>query len=822
MKRMMIVWTALAAGLLLAQQQPRPVEGGYLLPNGWRITPIGKAVETGDLIMSVVSAPDGRAVVAMHSGYNPHGLVVIDTATGDAVQRISLKSAWGGMAWSPDGKKLYVSGGNANARPPARPTRAPIYVFDYRNGRLSHQPVGTLEEKIDLTEIYWSGLTHHPSKHLLFAANRGTRPVPGTVVVFDTATGKLLKRIKVEMTPYDVEISPDGGTVYVSNWSSDSVSVIDTDPLGVVATIRVGDNPNDMELTADGRLFVACSNDNSVFVIDTKKGTVVEKISTTLYPQAPEGSTPNALALDAKAKLLFVANADNNSVAVISIADPAQSKVLGFLPAGWYPSALAVLPEREQLYIGNGKGLGSYSNVLGPLSPLRTGKEDAQSVKSLQQGSVNIVELSKLKTKLAGWTRRVYENCPYHDELLARARPPKTASIVPQTVGQGSPIRHVIYIIKENRTYDQVFGDIPKGNGDPRLTIFGRRVTPNQHALAEQFVLFDNLYCDAEVSVDGHEWSNAAYATDYIEKYWPARYGRQSQEQPVPALIPAAGFLWDQARRKGLTYRSYGERTTYSPETKTVVPRPFYTGLQGHVCPDFHKPGMRDTDNVAVFIREFDEYERNYDSADPEKRLPNFIVMSLPENHTRGTAPGAYTPQAMVANNDYAVGMLVDRVTHSKYWPETAIFIIEDDAQNGPDHVDARRTVGLVLSPYSRLGSVDSTLYTTSSMLRTIELLLGLQPMSQYDAAANPMYAAFATKKDLTPFDHLKPLIDVNAKNTPRSYGAQASLRMDFSDVDLIPMRELNEIIWKSIKGAGSVMPPPVRSFHFADFPQSR
>lgn len=815
MKRALIGIVVLTAAF--AQELPHATEGGYLLPNGWRITPIGKAVQTEDLIMSTVAAPDGRAVIAMHSGFDPHGLVVIDTASGEAVQRIPLKSAWGGMAWRPDGKRLYVSGGNANARGPIKPTRAPIYIFDYENGRLSDEPSGTLEEEIDLTEIYWSGVAHHPSKDLLFAANRGARPVSGTVVVFDTATGKRLKRITVEMTPYDVQLSDDGATLYVSNWSSDSVSVIDTSSLRVVATIPVGDNPNDLELAPDGRLFVACSNDNSIFVIDTNKRTVLEEISTALYPRAPEGSTPNALALDGEANLLFVANADNNSVGVIGVAEPGQSEVLGFLPAGWYPSALALLPEREKLYIGNSKGLASYSNIRGPLSPLRTGAEDDQSVKSLQTGSVNIVDLSDLKSKLKGWTRQVYENCPYNDDLLAKARPPKAPSIVPQTVGSGSPIKHVIYVIKENRTYDQVFGDIEKGNGDPRITVFGRQVTPNQHVLAEQFVLFDNLYCDAEVSVDGHEWSNAAYATDYTEKYWPPRYGRHSQESPVPALTPASGYLWDQASRKGLTYRSYGERTAYSPETDTVVPRYLYDSLIGHVSPDFKKPDTRDTENVAVFIREFDEYEKNFDSPDPEQRLPNLVVMALPENHTRGTTPGNPTPRAMVANNDYAVGMLVDRVTHSKYWPETAIFIIEDDAQNGSDHVDARRTVGLAISPYIKRGTLDSTLYTTSSMLRTIELLLGLQPMSQYDAAAMPMYAAFGTKKDFAPFTHIKPLIDVNEMNKPDAFGAQASLRMDFSDVDLTPMRELNEIIWGSVRGPDSPMPPPVRSFHFAD-----
>lgn len=235
--------------------------------------------------------------------------------------------------------------------------------------------------------------------------------------------------------------------------------------------------------------------------------------------------------------------------------------------------------------------------------------------------------------------------------------------------------------------------------------------------------------------------------------------------------------------------------------------------LTGHVSADYKRGNVRDTDNVKVFIREFDEYEKHFEDTDPAQRLPNLIVMSMPENHTRGTAPGAYTPVAMVANNDLAVGMLVERVSHSKYWPETAIFIIEDDAQDGPDHVDEHRTAALAISPYIRRETVDSTLYTTSSMIRTIELLLGLPPMSQYDAAATPMYKAFGVKADTTPFTLRPAEVDLNAKNTAKSYGSRASARMDFSDVDRAPAQKLNEIIWKSVKGADSPLPPPVRRY---------
>jgi Phosphoesterase family len=318
------------------------------------------------------------------------------------------------------------------------------------------------------------------------------------------------------------------------------------------------------------------------------------------------------------------------------------------------------------------------------------------------------------------------------------------------------------------------------------------------------------------VSVDGHSWSNSAYATDFNEKLWPVTYGGHSKAGASAAYIPGAGHLWDLAQKKGLTYRSYGEYATRASTGTTMDASPGVGGLLGHVAPRFKLPGMRDTDNTAEFLREFDEYERNFDSPDPAKRLPNYMVMSLPEDHTAGTTPGRFTPIAMVANNDYAVGMMVDRITHSRYWPETAIFIIEDDAQDGPDHVDARRTTAYVVSPYIKRQTVDSTLYTTSSFLRTMELLLGLPPMSQYDAAANPMYASFSDQPDLTPFVHVKPQVDVMEKNTLRAYGARRSMKMDFGDVDEAPMAELNEILWKSIKGADSTVPAPVHRVRFA------
>jgi YVTN family beta-propeller protein len=792
---------------------PRPVPGGFDLPNGWRITPAGKPiVETEDMVLKMTVAPDGRAVIATHSGYNPHGLVVIDTKTHQAIQRIGLKSTWLGLAWSADGKSLYVSGGNANGNK-VKPTLAPVYEFSYANGRLSSVPVGQLDETVALDKVYWSGLAHHPTKDLLYAANRGTTAAPSNVVVFDTKTRRMITRIPVEINPYELVFSKDGETLFVSNWGSNSVSVIDTASNRVTNVIHVGANPNDMKMSADGRLFVACSNDNTVYVIDSKRRRVIERLSTTLYPQSPEGSTPDALEIDATRKLLYVANADNNSLAVVRISNPEHSEVVGFIPTGWYPSALVLAGSNHDLYIANSKGESGHSNIRGPGSPLPPGPEGNGSVKTLQKGSVELLPLSNLRARIAAYTKQVIANTPYNDSLLTEARPSDAPSIVPRQVGAGSPIQHVLYIIKENRTYDQVFGDLPKGNGDARLTIFGRQVTPNQHALAEQFVTLDNLYCDGEVSVDGHSWSNAAYATDFNERRWPPDYGGFSQATSSPANTPSAGRLWDLARRKGLTYRSYGEYAARASDGSGMEAANGADALWGHVAADYRGSGVRDTENMKVFLREFDEYEKNFDSLDPEKRLPNYIVMSLPENHTNGTRPGSYTPVAMVASNDVSVGMLVERVSHSRYWPNTAIFIIEDDAQDGPDHVDARRTTGLVISPYAKRGILDSTLYSTSSMVRTMELLLGLPPMSQYDAAAMPMYASFGTEPDLTPYKLLPALVDLAAKNTEKSYGARLSQQMDFSDVDRAPMHVLNEILWKSVKGADSPMPPPVHRY---------
>ncbi len=790
--------------------------GGADLPNGWRITPAGKAIaETGDLVLKMVVSPDGKVIVAGHGGYLAHGLTVLDATTHKVVQEVPLKTAWLGLSWSPDGHTLYVSGGNANGEKKIEASAAPIYALSYKNGRFDPKPAHEfLDPDLTMDKVWWSGVLADPKRGVVWAANRGVNMSPTNVVQFDAKTGAVKGRVQVGVSPYEMVLTKDGRRLFVSNWGDKTVSVVDAHSLKVIKTIPVGYNPNDMVLAADGRLFVACSNENTVYVIDTRTLEVMETISTALYPKAPEGSTPNSLAIDAQRKVLFVANADNNDIAVVDIKERGQANVEGFIPAGWYPSAITLGEAGKALYIGSSKGESGHPDPNGPTSPLAKSWNGDVTIKTLQKSSIERLPLAAWKPKLAGWTKQVLSNTPYNDALLASARAPSEPSIMPAKVGVGSPIKHIIYIIKENRTYDQVYGDLPHTNGDPKLAIFGRQITPNQHAMAETWTAFDNCYADGDVSQDGHSWANAAYATDQNEKSWPANYGGHSQAQNRSlAYMPSSGYLWDAAKRKGLTYRSYGEYATRASTGEPMSSVPGANGLVGHVSPNYLQNRVRDTENAKVFLDEFAQYEANYDSKDPEKRLPNYIVMSMQENHTHGTDPKSFSPRAMVANQDLALGQMVERLTHSKYWPQMAIFIMEDDAQDGPDHVDARRTACLVISPYVKRGVVDSTLYTTSSMVRSIELLLGMPPLSQYDAAATPFFAAFGTAPDLTPFKGLPAQYDVNEMNSPKAYGAAESAKMNFADADDAPVRRLNEIIWKSVKGPDSPMPPPVHRY---------
>jgi YVTN family beta-propeller protein len=796
---------------LWSQEKPRfpgPSEQGFLLPNGWTVSPVGQQVVLSDLPLNILPLADSKHALVATSGYNQHELTLVDLAASKVVDRQTVRQSWFGLALAPAEDKIWWSGGGANG----------LHTFRLQDHKLARTTSAAQMPRPDRAassnaHAFKSGLALDHKGQVLYSLDIDA----GTITALDPKTGQAVKTGKVGGRPYDVALARNGSRLYVSDWAGRVVLALEPESLRMVARIAVGEHPNQIAVhPKDDRLFVACASSNCVSVIDTRRGIVTETIMTALFPRAPEGSTPDALAVAPDGKALYVANADNNCVAVIDIAVPGKSQVKGFIPTGWYPTAVAVTPDNKTLLVGIGKGNQTKANPVPKDKQPGDGQTGGRRlpfpyIGTTLSGALAIVPIPDEK-QLVDYTAKVYRNCPYSDKILTTVPyPHKTA--IPTRVGDPSPIKHIIYIIKENRTYDQVFGDIKEGNGDPNLVMFGEKVTPNHHKLAREFVLLDNLYCNGHVSRDGHPWSTMAYNTDYIARDWALTYSRRTgvDDDDEGNLSKApSGYLWDACARAGLSYRSYGEygaRVSQPDGSARMEGR--VPGLIGHMCPDYgiakvKDKKMRDTDNVEVFLKEFRDFEKN-------NNLPRFIVMSLGEDHTTGTKPGTFTPEACVASNDVALGRLVEAVTRSKFWPETAIFVIEDDAQNGPDHVDAHRTVGLVISPYTKRHCVDSTQYATVSMIRTIELILGLPPLSQYDAAARPMFASFTDKSDLTPYRHEPARIDLAAINPRTAYGAQRSSKMDFSEYDRVDDFELNEILWRSIKGANAAVPPAVR-----------
>jgi YVTN family beta-propeller protein len=797
-------------------------ERGFLLPNGWTLTPAGEHVALPDLPLDIVPLPDNRHVLAATSGYNAHELALLDLAEKKVVNRQAARQSWFGLAVARDAATIWWSGGGANVLHRFR-------LADRRLTRTSEPESETGAARTSQHGHFRGGLALDPRRGVIYSLDVEA----GKIIIVDVVTQKEVKSAPAGLRPYDVALARNGTQLFVSDWAGRVVRVLDPVDLHSVARIAVGEHPNQIDVhPKDNRLFVACASSDSVSVIDTRRGIVTETIHTALFPRAPEGSTPDALAIAPDGGTLYVANADNNCVAVVDVATPNRSQVKGFIPTGWYPTAVAVTPDGRRLLVGIGKGNQTKPNPIETdKSNAKTAQDPAAKRRSLPfpyigttlSGSLSIVPIPDDKT-LARFTEMVYKNCPYSDKLLTDAPfPDKTA--IPTRVGDPTPIKYVLYIIKENRTYDQVFGDLSRGNGDPGLVMFGRDVTPNHHKLAEDFVLLDNLYCNGHVSADGHPWSTMAYNTDYIARNWALTYsgraGIHDNDEGELERAPS-GYLWDACARAGLSYRSYAEygRPVSQPDGSLKV-EGAVPGLVGHMCPDFgvargRGGRVRDTDNAETFLREFREFEKN-------DNLPRFMVMSLGEDHTTGTRPGTFTPRACVASNDLALGRIVEAVSRSKYWSKIAIFVIEDDAQNGPDHVDAHRTVGLVISPYVRRGHLDSTQYSTVSMVRTIELILGLVPLSQYDAAARPMFASFTERAELAPFAHEPARVDLNEVNAPTAYGALRSQQMNFDEYDKIDDFELNEILWRAVKGTDAPLPPAVRrAIAYRPGPQER
>jgi YVTN family beta-propeller protein len=786
----MMVGCSGSSGTVLPGRLP---DGRVRLPNGWYLSPAGRQVTVGELPLNMQVTPDEAHIIVTNNGTREQSLSVIATASWEVVQTVPVGKTWLGLKLIDGGRRLLVSGGNDNR----------VLIYRFEQGRLSLSDSIVLGAPRPGQMIWTAGLDADEATGRVFVAGRES----DSLYVADLPSKNVVRRISLPAKPYTCLVSRDRGTVFVSLWGGSAVALLDPRTLEIRNTIPVGDHPCDMLESPDGRrLFVANANLNTVSVIDLQIARVVETISTALTPGAPNGSTPNALAVSPDARVLYVANADNNYLAVVDISLPGNSRSLGYIPTGWYPTSVRTLPALKTIVVANGKGGISKANPGGP-NPTRSNRQE-EYIGSLFKGTVSVISAPDAE-RLREMTASVYANSPYSDK---KRDAPGTAAgnPIPSKVGAPSPIKHVFYVIKENRTYDQVFGDIKEGNGDPGLCLFPEQVTPNHHALVRQFVLLDNFYCDAEVSADGHNWSMGAYATDYTEKSWPTSYGGRGGEYEFeggyPAVYPSAGYLWDNCNRNGVTYRSYGEFTENAASPGDTA-KPLMPSLNGHIAPFYHGWDLNfsDVDRAKEWMKEFDVYDRN-------GGLPQFQIIKLPNDHTEGTRKGSLTPRAFVAQNDLALGMVVDRISHSRYWKESAIFVIEDDAQNGPDHVDAHRTVSLVISPYTKHGFVDSELYSTSSMVRTMELVLGLPPLSQFDAASTPMYNAFAERADPMPYVCRPANIDLTEKNPDGSYGQARSGSMDFSSEDRIPDLEFSEIIWKAVRGPASEMPAPVRS----------
>jgi YVTN family beta-propeller protein len=782
-------------------------DGTGLTPNHWTLAPAGLSVEIGDRPMGTATSPDGRYIAVSNDGQGVQSLALFDTATRKVVQRMpyaSPEALYLGVAWSPDGKTLYASAGGNNK----------IRVYSFDGAQLSEGAPIVLGDAS--APSYPAGLAVSPDGKTLYAAlNLGN-----AVVAIDTGNraatslktlrfGDASKPEDIGTLPYALLLSPDGKTLYVSHWNARAVSLVDTATLKTTAQVKVGDHPSGLALAPDGAtLYVANANSDTVSVINPAAARVRGEVKLAPYPGAPVGSMPNALSLTPDGRTLLVANAGNNDVAVV---DTAALTVRGLVPTAWFPSTVSTSRDGRFMYVTNMKGLGAGPNPDGPVPNRRNPQE--QYIANMARGTIQTVALPGA-AELANLTAQVIRNNGF-DEIrgvLTRSAAETTPHAVPRRVGDPGPIKHVIYVIKENRTYDQVLGDVKGGNGDAALTLFGEDVTPNQHALARTFGLFDNFYADAEVSADGHNWTMGGVATDYVQKNWPANYSGRNRpydfEGDSNASAPTGGYLFDYAKRAGLSYRSYGEFNDFASKPPHVKPARFMPVLEGHLSPTFPGYDLTVTDQTRVdaWKTEFDQYVR-------DGQLPQLSVVRLPRDHTAGTRAGAPTPSAYVADNDLAVGRLVEAVSRSRYWTDTAIFVIEDDAQNGPDHVDAHRTTAYVVSAYNKRNLPDHTFYSTVSMLRTMELMLSLPPMTQFDAAATPMVAAFQDTPDLTPYTAVTPRQSLNEMNAAAAYRQQDSQALDLSREDRADMATFNDIIWHAVKGENVAMPAPRTAF---------
>jgi YVTN family beta-propeller protein len=758
--------------------------------------------------MAQVVTPDRKFLLVLNGGYNPPSLSVIDIASAKELSRAAVPDGWLGLTMSKAGDKVYVGGGS----------KAAIYEFSFANGVLTPSRIfPVVAEKDRKATDFIGDIAFTPDGRLLYAADL----YHDSVVVVNPQSGLVLSRVKTGRRPYRILFHPSGRTFFVSSWADGAVGQYETGTGRQLTSIRLAAHTTDM-VWSDGevdeqpeikaRLFVSASNTNNVYVLGASESGDVSRLETinlALTPNQPLGSTPSGLSLSADRSKLFVACSDANAVAVVDISG-ARSRVLGFVPSGWYPTTTLGLPD-GRISILNGKGLGSSANPKGPnplVDPVRDheGIRSDQYVAAMQRGTVAFVDYPA-ESKLDEYTRDVLANSPYRDEKLIDPGIPAESPVRPN-----GPIKHVIYVIKENRTYDQVLGDLRQGNGDASLTLFGAAVTPNLHKLATDFVLLDNFYENADVSADGHNWAMAAIAPDYTQRLWPSQYARRRAtydfEGGEPANNPPAGYIWTNALQAGISVRNYGEWSVPVKSADGDVDTKVNDPVLEKVSDKDYAPydlDYADRDRADEFINELQGFEKS-------GTMPQLLIVRMGNDHTSGTTPGKIAPLSAAADNDQGVGKLVEAVSKSRFWNETAIFVIEDDAQNGPDHVDSHRAPAWVISPWAKKGTVNSTMYTQASVLRTMEIILGMRPMTTYDAGARPMFSVFNNTAAAGGYALEAARTPLDTRNPAKSPTAARSLRMNFKDADDIDDHELNAILWSAIKGPDVPLPVPVRS----------
>lgn len=738
-------------------------EKPFLLPDGRALTPTGTSSVLGGFPVQVIAHSTLPVAYVANTGYSKRSLQVVSFDSGKVLQDLPRSEGFYGLALSPDGKRLYASGGATGM----------LEVYDVAaDGTL------TASGQVDVGR-YPAGVAVSPDGSTVWV----TSYLDEAVKEIDASTLTVSRKIPLSRRAYGVVDLPARNELYVSGFGDTDLSVVDLAQGKQVASVKVGANPLGLAASPDGKRAYATVTDQDIVVsIDTN----TREVDGSVFVGEPDiagedntplpASSPSGLTLDAKAGRLYVTRAADNAVAVL---DASTLKTLGAIPAGWYPTDVAL--SGGKLVVTNAKGIGT-----GPF--LHYAGNGDNGGKTAMQGTLSLVDLStidlpKLTAQVEANVRRPSTVYPF--DCKDGEFP------VPTVAGGRTPIQHIVLIVRENKTYDTVLGDLGTGNGDPTLAMFGKKITPNLHKLAAMFTSHDNFYDDSECSVQGHLWLTASFVNDYMERTWLENYRGHGGDFPdkdagLERGQPGFGTFFTHLIKHDVSFTDFGEVVGSIGQYagKTVL---------SHV--DTHFPGVF----FDTSIKDEDKARHVAERLIDNDNFPAFSYVLLPNDHTNATSPTQLTPQAMINDNDYATGLLVDRISHSKYWKSTAIFLVEDDPQMGADHVDYHRSILIVISPWAKHHYTSSVHLSYPSLFRSFELILGLPPMNREDALATPVYDAFTMKPDYTPYDAL-PRSVPDTNNGTGAAGAAWSQLMDFRGPDRNP--DLPAVLWWAMKGA--------------------